>query len=122
MVTVSSSGLRRFLFVAAFVAALLVPGPAAPETVRYPEPLEAFELSELKLWQTYPNEDPEKAYARVRDPHGYFHRVIIGSYIGKHYGIVRYITSTEISFDELYVDAKGEWTERTTVMKKARRP
>lgn len=90
----------------------------SPDPEYYPEPLEAFDLSELTLWVSYPDPNPYRAFARVRDPKGYFHRVVIGTHIGKNYGVVMKITANTIIMSELYIDLKGDWSERYAVLEK----
>ena len=78
---------------------------------RNPEPLEAFDLTELQIAQIHLKARCEPL-AYVLDPKGYLHRVQKGDHAGKHYGRVVAITKKGIKLQEVFEETPGEWKEK----------
>lgn len=67
-----------------------------------PEALERYALVDLVLIRTVMYSDAyRQAVALVRDPDGYIHVAVRGSYIGKNKGVLTKIKKTEIVVSEI---------------------
>lgn len=78
--------------------------------MREREPLEAFDISELKVVSVAPLHECAP-YALIRDPNGYVHRVFVGDYMGKSFGLVVEFVEDGVRVREMYEDERG-WHER----------
>jgi type IV pilus assembly protein PilP len=78
--------------------------------MRERQPLEAFQLTELKIVKIY-LKGKCAPFVLIRDPNGYVHRVFVGDYIGKNFGLVQKISSTGILIKEMYETQKDEWQD-----------
>lgn len=88
---------------------------------RHPEPREQFGVSEMSLVATNPYGDRKEKWAEFRDPLGRYHRLRLGSRIGKDFGILKRITATSATVHEIYQTEDCDWEERFRVIDKARR-
>lgn len=84
-----------------------------PEAGRPREPLEAYDLAELRLVGTLTIGG--RPWALVRAPGGEVHRLAVGSYLGRNHGRVVSIAEASLSLVELVVE-RGTWVERPREM------
>ena len=97
-----------------FITLVFTVLPALCNAERNKESLERYELSELKFELLQNDFNGLQPIAYIKDPEGYFHLAIVGSYIGKHFGKVTRIVESEINILEVYPDGKGGWKEIPT--------
>lgn len=85
-----------------------------PDENRPKEPLERFEIGELKMVGTLKRSGEGKGelYALIADGSGGVHRVRQGNYMGESHGRIRRITETRIELIEIISDGRGGWIER----------
>ena len=81
-----------------------------PDFDRPKQYLERYELDTLAMVGTFSKEEAD--WALIRDPEGVVHRVPVGDYIGRNYGRVVKITSTQVGLTELVTDGTGGWLVR----------
>lgn len=81
-----------------------------PDFDRSKQYLEKYELDTLAMVGTFSKESSD--WALIRDPEGVVHRVPVGDYMGRNYGRVVTITSTEVDLSELVTDGTGGWLVR----------
>ncbi len=86
--------------------------------MRTMEFLEKYDLGALTYIRMYPVECGEKKWveATVLDPEALPHRVRVGSYVGRNFGMVTSITDERIELMEVHRNIAGEWVERRAVM------
>ena len=81
-----------------------------PDFDRPKQYLERYELDTLAMVGTFSKGDSD--WALIRDPERVVHRVPVGDYIGRNYGRVVAITSTQVDLSELISDGMGGWLVR----------
>lgn len=81
-----------------------------PDFDRPKQYLERYELDTLSMVGTFSKESAD--WALLRDPEGVVHRVPVGDYIGRNYGRVVKISSTQVDVSELVTDGTGGWLVR----------
>lgn len=81
-----------------------------PDFERPKQYLERYELDTLAMVGTFSKGDSN--WALIRDPEKVVHRVPVGDYIGRNYGRVVKITSTQVDLSELISDGLGGWIVR----------
>lgn len=86
-------------------AVVLGPPPVPPTR----EELEQYPLDALRMVGTLRTNGPR--WALVRDPSGLVHRVAPGSYIGRNYGKVVRVDTTQMGIVEI-IPGPSEWIER----------
>ena len=80
------------------------------------EYLETIEIDDLCI--AYSKNHQGFWVATIKDPDGYFHTVMVGSHIGKNYGLVTKITNDTVEVIELVLeDSSGNWIERPLTLK-----
>lgn len=85
-------------------------GPLAPDQQRVAEPLEAFQLQELRLVGTL--RMGGRQVAMIISPDGNVTSVREGNYIGTDYGRISRISDQEIVVDEQVFTQRAGWQER----------
>jgi len=85
-------------------------GGPKPDFDRPKQYLEKYELDTLSMVGTFSKESSD--WVLIRDPEGVVHRVPVGDYMGRNYGRVVMITSTEVDLTELVTDGAGGWLVR----------
>lgn len=81
-----------------------------PDFERPKQYLERYELDTMAMVGTFSKGDSE--WALIRDPEKVVHRVPVGDYIGRNYGRVVRISSTQVDLSELISDGMGGWLVR----------
>lgn len=84
--------------------------PPPEETLKPPEPLEAFPLDTLRMVGSL--ERQGAIWAIVRHTEGQIYRVKVGNRMGKNFGEIREITHSEILLVETVQDGAGKWIQR----------
>ena len=85
--------------------------PLGASAMRERQSLEAYELSTLKF-DSFHREGGCTAFAFIRDPKGYLHRVFEGDYVGKRFGRVVELTDKGLRLLEAIQRTDGEWVQR----------
>ena len=83
-----------------------------PDFNRPKEPLEDFDLKQLKMVGTLRKAGGNTLWALVSDGQGGIHRVRLGNHMGKSYGRVVAITDTHVDIVEIVPNGHGGWVER----------
>ena len=96
-------------------AVLLMASSAFAETSR--EYLESFDINDLCI--VYPKNHQGFWVAEVKDPTGHFHKVIVGSYIGKNSGRIIKISNDTVEVVEIIEDGAGGYVERPLTLQVA---
>ena len=81
-----------------------------PDFERPKQYLERYELDTLAMVGTFSKGEAD--WALIRDPEKVVHRVPVGDYIGRNYGRVVRISSTQVDLSELISDGMGGWLVR----------
>ena len=89
-------------------AVLLMASSAFAETTR--AYLESFDINDLCI--AYPKNHQGFWVANVKDPDGHFHKVIVGSYIGKNNGRIIKIDNYAVEVVGIIEDGAGGYFER----------
>ena len=79
------------------------------------KPIEAFDVSELRLVATHPSEKEDEQWADFRDPKGKVHRAMLNEPVGGR-GVLKKIAPSSVSVTVLVRDAKREWMEQERLM------
>ncbi|MEI7967714.1 MAG: pilus assembly protein PilP [Betaproteobacteria bacterium] len=87
--------------------------PAQASEARRKEALEAYPLESLKMVGTLQDKS-RKMFALVRTPENNLYQIKAGSYLGQSFGVVTTITESAITIKEVFQDASGVWSERTS--------
>lgn len=85
-------------------------GALAPDQQRVPEPLERFQLQELRLVGTL--RMGGRQVAMIASPDGNVTSVREGNYMGSDYGRISHIAAQEISVNERVFTQREGWQER----------
>ena len=82
--------------------------------------LEKFELGELTYIDMHSITcgGKKNIMAIVLDPEKLPHRVKVGDYAGRHFGIITRITEDQIQLKEIYQNKEGGWVERDASMQR----
>ena len=81
-----------------------------PDFDRAKQYLEKYELDTLAMVGTFSKGSSD--WALIRDPEKVVHRVPVGDYMGRNYGRVVSITSTQVDLSEFISDGMGGWLVR----------
>jgi hypothetical protein len=73
--------------------------------------LEAYELSDFKVHGVVLHGECSP-HALMSDANGHIHRVFLGDYIGKHYGVVIDMGKMSVAIREVFEAENGEWEEK----------
>lgn len=84
-----------------------------PDVSRPREPLESYPLESLAFVGVL--EQGTKRYALIKADEA-LHRVAVGNYMGRDFGMVVKVAETEVTLKELIQDAGGDWVERMSVL------
>jgi type IV pilus assembly protein PilP len=87
---------------------------AAPDQQRRKEPLELINYTLLSMVGTLSKEG--NVWALINDGDGRVHRVRVGNYLGRNYGLITNIGAFEVEIMETVPDGKGEWINRPRTM------
>ncbi|MBI1394594.1 MAG: pilus assembly protein PilP [Betaproteobacteria bacterium] len=87
--------------------------PAQASELRRKEALEAYPLESLKMVGTLEDKN-KKMYALIKTPENNLYQIRVGNYLGQNFGIVTMITETSVTLKEVFQDASGVWSERTS--------
>lgn len=83
---------------------------------RHPEPHEQHDLSEMTLVATNPDGDPKGRWAEFLDPVGRYHRVRLGGGIGTNHGILKRVSKSSATVNEIFQAPDCDWVERLCVV------
>lgn len=87
-----------------------------PDTTRPKQPLENYELAEL-VYRGKVVAPNGKEYGLVQVPDGMVREVQVGEYMGKNFGKILEITSTQINLEEIIPDTNAQFVyKRTSVI------
>jgi len=104
----------------AFAQSLLVlarnakPTLATPELARTKEPLEEFALESMALVGVLLKEGRSVALVRIDNK---LHQVVVGNYLGQHFGRVTKVEESQIVLREIVQDELGDWVARRNTLK-----
>lgn len=84
------------------------------DTTRVPEFLESFPISSLTMVGTVNRKG--ETWALVKTPTGSIQRVKKGNYLGENYGLIKQISSTKISLNEIIPNGYGGYKPRETAI------
>ena len=86
----------------------------APDQSRRKEPLELINYTALSMVGTLSKDS--KIWALIDDGNGRVHRVRVGNYLGRNFGLITDIGAFEVEIMETVPDGKGEWINRPRTM------
>jgi len=86
----------------------------APDQGRPKEPLELFSYAALSMVGTLSKNS--KIWALIDDGTGGVHRVAIGNYVGRNFGLITSVGDADIEIMETVPDGKGGWINRPRTM------
>ena len=81
-----------------------------PDNNRRREPLERFNIAELKMVGTL--EQSGVRWALINDGTGSVHRVKVGNHLGRNHGKISTVGLAGLEIVEVVVDGRGGWIER----------
>jgi type IV pilus assembly protein PilP len=87
----------------------------APDPLRRKEVLEQYSLDSLRMVGTLDQNDT--IWGLITSPDGILHRVTVGNYMGRNYGVVTSINQQGIQLTELVNEGLNEWVERQASIK-----
>lgn len=83
-----------------------------PDLNRTKEPLESFQITDLKMVGTLRRAEDTMLWALISDNQGGVHRVKSGQYMGKNHGKIVAINEGQIDLIEIVPNGAGGWVER----------
>ncbi|TVP46281.1 MAG: pilus assembly protein PilP [Halomonas sp.] len=89
-------------------------GALAPDQQRTPEPLERFQLHELRLVGTL--RTGERQVAMIASPDGNVISVRVGNYVGTDHGRISHIGAEEVQVSERVFSPHDGWQERRVTL------
>lgn len=87
-----------------------------PDVNRPKQPLEEYELAEL-VYRGKVIAPNGREYGLIQLPNGLVRDVQVGEYMGKNYGKILEITSTQINLEEIVADSRGIYNYKRESLK-----